>query len=231
LENQSDWAPLLGKLLNKDKYADLFVTNWAPDITVADMRGKILLMSRFKLRGITYNGKNYPTVYCTWTDEDADINENIDVTAQKGCGIFKITNLTVPDTPDATLYVQDYYKSNSEKRMANKKQTLIDMMNLARTECASTNNTWIINHCSAYTEVSPRGYLTNAANLHPLVIENLLKNKGTVGIMPIDMACHDYIHCIINGGTPYTSDYLYGFYPMSQSLTNLLIKSNEQYFK
>ena len=30
---------------------------------------------------------------------------------------------------------------------------------------------------------------------------------------------------------PYTSDYLYGFYPLSQSLTNLLIKSNKQYFK
>jgi hypothetical protein len=52
-----------------------------------------------------------------------------------------------------------------------------------------------------------------------------------VGIIPMDMACHDYVHCIINGGTPYTSDYLYGFHPMSQSLTNLLIKSNKSHFK
>ena len=228
LENQSEWAGLLGKLLSKTKYSGLFVTNWTPGITVGDMRGKILLISRYDLRDLLYKGQNYPAIYCTWTDEDADVNENIDVAAQTGCELYKINNKTAKD---ATLYVQDYYKSNSEKRMANKKQTLIDMMNLARTECASTRDTWIINHCSAYTEVSPRGYLTNAANLHPLVIENLLKNKGTVGIMPIDMACHDYIHCIINGGTPYTSDYLYGFHPLSQSLTNLLIKSNEQYFK
>ena len=105
------------------------------------------------------------------------------------------------------------------------------MMASARAEIAANNDTWIINHTSAYTEVSPRGYLTNAAIIHPLVIENLIQNAGTVGIMPMDMACHDYIHCVINGGTPYTSDYLYGIRSMSQSLTNLLIKSNKSYFK
>ena len=36
---------------------------------------------------------------------------------------------------------------------------------------------------------------------------------------------------IVNGGTPYTSDYLYGFRPLTQSLTNLLIKSNKHFFK
>ena len=76
-----------------------------------------------------------------------------------------------------------------------------------------------------------RGYITNASNLHPLVVADLLSNEGTVGIIPMDMACHDYVHCIVNGGTPYTSDYLYGFYPMSLSLTNLLIKSNKPHFK
>lgn len=115
--------------------------------------------------------------------------------------------------------------------MENKKKTVIDMMHSAREATASDQNIWIVNHCSAYTEVSPRGYITNATNVHPLVIEDLLNNDGTVGIMPMDMACHDYVHAIVNGGTPYTSDYLYGFRPLTQSLTNLLIKSNQQYFK
>ena len=115
--------------------------------------------------------------------------------------------------------------------MNNKKQTVIDMMNSAREATAGDDDIWIINHCSAYTEVSPRGYITNAAVVHPLVIDNLLSREGTVGIMPIDMACHDYVHCIINGGTPYTSDYLYGFHPLSQSVTNLLVMSNKPYFK
>ena len=135
------------------------------------------------------------------------------------------------ETVMARLYKQDYYKTTTEKRMKNKQKTVVDMMHTAREATASDENIWIVNHCSAYTEVSPRGYITNASNLHPLVVDDLVGNTGTVGIMPMDMACHDYVRCVINGGTPYTSDYLYGFYPMSQSLTNLLIKSNKPFFK
>lgn len=229
IENQSKWTVLLNKVLSKSKYSGLFVSNWTPGITVGDMRGKILWLSHFDLRPMSAT-LGFSAVYGDWPDEDPDVNENVDYNAQRSCGIFKLTN-TDDTAPDATLYMQDYYKSNNPKRMENKKNTVLSMMGDARVATASASDIWIINHCSAYTEVSPRGYITNAGNLHPLVIENLLKNKGTVGIMPMDMACHDYVHCIINGGTPYTSDYLYGFYPLSQSLTNLLIKSNKDHFK
>ena len=230
LENQSNWTVLfgkvLGKLLGKQKYQGLFVDHWRPDITVGEMRGKILLLSRFDLRTLN-TSYDFPAAYCTWSDEDADIDENINTEGQRNCTIYSLDDNTLT----AKLYVQDYFKTNKDVRMKNKKQTLIDMMHTAREAMASNEDIWIVNHCSAYTEVSPRGYLTNASVLHPLVIDDLKNNKGTVGIMPMDMACHDYIHLIINGGTPYTSDYLYGFHPLSQSLTHLLIKSNEPYFK
>ena len=226
IENQSNWTVLLGKVLSKEKYRGLFVDNWRPDITVGEMRGKVLLLSHFDLRPL-YDAYHYPAVYGDWPDEDPDVEEDLNPTAQRSCAIYSLSDTTV----QATLYMQDYYKSNSEKRMKNKQQTVIDMMHSAREATATDDNIWIVNHCSAYTEVSPRGYITNAANLHPLVIADLLNNKGTVGIMPMDMACHDYVHCIINGGTPYTSDYLYGFHPLSQSLTHLLIMSNKPYFK
>ena len=182
-------------------------------------------MSRKDLRPMK-DSFNFPAVYCEWTDEDADVSENLNPTAQRSCTIYSLD-----ETQKATFYVQDYFKSDSEQRMMNKQKTLIDMMHTAREVTATDDNIWVVNHCSAYTEVSPRGYITNASVLHPLVIEDLQNNEGTVGIMPIDMACHDYVHCIINGGTLYTSDYLYGFHPLSQSLTNLLIKSNKSYFK
>ena len=234
IENQSDWAVMLDKVLDKSKYDGLFVDDWDADITVGEMRGRILLMSRFDMRPLNAS-IDFPGVYCTWSDEDPDINETLDPAVQKGCGIFTMINYdpTNPKAnPDTKLYVQDYFKANNAKRLENKKKTVIDMMATAREEIAANSDTWIINHCSAYTEVSPRGYLSNAAIIHKLVIEDLLKNDDkTVGIMPVDMACHDYIHLVINGGTPYTSDYLYGFHPLSQSLTNLLIKSNKNYFK
>lgn len=226
LENQNNWTVLLDKVLSKQKYQGLFVDNWRPDITVGEMRGKILWMSRYDLHPLNALF-HYPVVYCDWPDEDPDIDENLNPTAQRSCAIYNMNDTTVK----ATLYKQDYYKSDTDQRMKNKQQTVIDMMQSAREANAKDENIWIVNHCSAYTEVSPRGYVTNAANVHPLVISNLQENEGTVGIMPIDMACHDYIHCIINGGTPYTSDYLYGFRPLSQSLTHLLIKSNKPFFK
>ena len=225
-EDQKELYSLLSDVLHMPKYQGLFVENWRPDITVSEMRGKILLLSRFDLRlyNIIYH---YPIVYCDWPDEDPDVEEDINPEAQRSCAMYSME----VDTLVATLYKQDYYKTTTEKRMKNKQKTVIDMMHTAREATASDENIWIVNHCSAYTEVSPRGYITNASNLHPLVIDDLQTYEGTVGIIPMDMACHDYVHCIINGGTPYTSDYLYGFHPMSLSLTNLLIKSNKSHFK
>ena len=225
-EDQKDLYSLLSDVLHMSKYQGLFVENWCPDITVGEMRGKILWLSRYDLR-LLNDVYHYPIVYCDWPDEDPDIEEDLNPTAQRNCAMYNMEDSTIK----ARLYKQDYYKTTTEKRMKNKQKTVIDMMHSAREANATDENIWIVNHCSAYTEVSPRGYITNAANLHPLVIEDLQKYEGTVGITPMDMACHDYVHCIVNGGTPYTSDYLYGFYPMGQSLTNLLIKSNKSYFK
>ena len=42
MENQNNWTVLLNKVLSKQKYQGLFVDNWRPDITVGEMRGKIL---------------------------------------------------------------------------------------------------------------------------------------------------------------------------------------------
>lgn len=225
-EDQKDLYTLLSNVLHMSKYQGLFVDNWRPDITVGEMRGKILLLSRYDLR--PFNAAfHYPIVYCDWPDEDPDIEEDINPEAQRNCGMYNMTDTTLT----AKLYKQDYYKTTTEKRMRNKQKTVIDMMHTAREATAGDKDIWIVNHCSAYTEVSPRGYITNASNLHPLVIDDLQTYEGTVGIIPMDMACHDYVHCIINGGTPYTSDYLYGFHPMSLSLTNLLIKSNKSHFK
>jgi len=225
-EDQKDLYTLLSNVLHMSKYQGLFVDNWRPDITVGEMRSKILLLSRYDLR--PFNAAfHYPIVYCDWPDEDPDIEEDINPEAQRNCGMYNMTDTTLT----AKLYKQDYYKTTTEKRMRNKQKTVIDMMHTAREATVGDEDIWIVNHCSAYTEVSPRGYITNASNLHPLVIDDLQMYEGTVGIIPMDMACHDYVHCIIIGGTPYTSDYLYGFHPMSLSLTNLLIKSNKSHFK
>ena len=164
-EDQKDLYTLLSNVLHMSKYQGLFVDNWRPDITVGEMRSKILWLSRYDLR--PFNAAfHYPIVYCDWPDEDPDIEEDINPEAQRNCGMYNMTDTTLT----AKLYKQDYYKTTTEKRMRNKQKTVIDMMHTAREATVGDEDIWIVNHCSAYTEVSPRGYITNASNLHPLVI-------------------------------------------------------------
>lgn len=191
-------------------------SEWRPDMTVGELRGRILFVNRFYFEGQF-------GACCKWPDEDPDVDEKI--YPEEECSRV-VTN--AEGTISSTMCVQDYYKTTSDKRLATKQQAVLNMMKVARQHTANEDdNTWIVNHCSAYTEVSPRGYVTNATTIHKAVIDDLLANPGkTVGIMPIDFSCYDRVSCIINGGTPFLSDYIYGFEPMSLSLTNLLIMSN-----
>ena len=151
-EDQKDLYSLLSDVLHMSKYQGLFFENWRPDITVGEMRGKILWLSRYDLR-LLNEIYHYPIVYCDWPDEDPDIEEDLNPEAQRNCAMYNMDDPTVM----AKLYKQDYYKTTTEKRMKNKQKTVIDMMHSAREANASDENIWIVNHCSSYTELSPRG--------------------------------------------------------------------------
>ena len=66
-EDQKDVYSLLSDVLHMSKYQGLFVENWRPDITVGEMRGKILWLSRYDLR-LLNDIYHYPIVYCDWPD-------------------------------------------------------------------------------------------------------------------------------------------------------------------
>lgn len=216
-ENQGDCYTMLRDFLEEYEYfhPDLFA-DWRPDVRVKDLRGKILFINRFYFDG------QYGAC-CKWPDEDPDIDENVHIDEE--------CSRVITDAYQAvasTMCVQDYYKTTKPNRLETKRKAVLNMMEVARALTADEeDNTWIVNHCSAYTAVSPRGYVTNASKIHPDVVADLLRHPGeTVGIMPIDFACYDKVSCIINGGSPYMSDFIYDMKPMSQSLTNLLIMSN-----
>lgn len=221
VENQVDWGTLMLTFLAEydDEHPGLFA-EWRPGLTMGEVRGKILFINRKPFLGM-YGS------FCEWPDEDADLEEVVDPEVEMSQVIGKAEAEDIFED-FTTMYVQDYYKTTTDFRMEIKKLAVLNMLNEARYCTADPDdNTWIVNHCSAYTEVSPRGYVNNAAVIHPLVIEDILKHpKEPVGIVAIDFACYDNVSVIINGYTPYTSFYLYDKKPMSQSLTNLLIMSN-----
>ena len=119
-EDQKDLYPLLSEVLHLSKYQGLFIDNWRPDITVGEMRGKILLLSRYDLRplNILYD---YPIVYCDWPDEDPDVEEDLNPTAQRNCAMYNMNDPSLV----AKLYKQDYYKTTTPKRMQNKQKLTI----------------------------------------------------------------------------------------------------------
>ena len=106
-EDQKDLYSLLSDVLHMSKYQGLFFENWRPDITVGEMRGKILWLSRYDLR-LLNEIYHYPIVYCDWPDEDPDIEEDLNPEAQRNCAMYNMDDPTVM----AKLYKQDYYKTS-----------------------------------------------------------------------------------------------------------------------
>lgn len=229
-EDQAKWTRLMEAYFLE--HADLFCT-WKPDMTLDDARGLILPMIRYDDE-IRYS----KGVYIDWADESADLADNNPVNLLRerlcmmGLNPEKFSEDGSLDDDVYPCYVQDYYKSDKPERLTAKWTAVKAMLeDAAEVTLNNTQNIWIINHCSAYTEVSPRGYCKNAEDIHPKTIETIaaLQQKNPAsrfGIVVVDFAGCDNLKMIINGGTPYTSCYLYGNKPMSQSLINHLIESN-----
>lgn len=214
-EDQIQWVPMMQDLFAQEKYNNLFA-DWKPDLRVGELRGKVLFFNRVNIDGLT-------GAKCPWPDEDPDVDENVYYDQERSRSIESCDDPSIK----TTMWVQDYYKVTTDKRQKTKVEAVLKMLDDARTITSNPDdNTWIVNHCSAYTAPSALGYVENAQVVHPKVIENLLQKKGTVGIVPMDFSCYDKVHVIINGGTPYTSLYLYDYKPCAQSVINLLIESN-----
>lgn len=216
VEDQMQWIPLMQAMLAKDKYDDLFA-DWRPDLTVGEMRGKILFINRLEFDGMV-------GAFCPWPDEDPDEDENVYYDQERSRTLKSCYDESVT-TP---LWVQDYYKVTTEKRQQTKIEAVLKMIDDSRALASNeSDNTWVINHCSAYTMPAPLGYVENAQKVHPKVIENMKSNPAKVtGIVAMDFSCYDCVYCIINGGNPYISQYLLGNKPLGQSLTNMLIANN-----
>lgn len=216
IEDQMQWIPLMKELLNKDKYNGFFA-EWRPDITVGEMRGKVLFINRLEYDGMK-------GALCPWPDEDPDMDENVYYDQERS----RVLRSCSDESLTTTMWVQDYYKVTTNKRQTTKIEAVLKMIDDSRALAADdSDNTWVVNHCSAYSVPSPGGYIDNAEHVHPRVIADLKSNPGKVtGIVAMDFACYDCVDCIVNGGNPYISIYLLNNHPLGQSLTNMLIANN-----
>lgn len=163
--NRSVWNSLMTEFLGSEEtFPSRFRIDYRPDLTVGDLRGKILILSRD-----AYADQPITGGYISgWSF------------AEEGTTSARITSRVAT----SVLGVQDYY--HVEKPEV-KVKAVSDFMDWAADN--ASKNAWTINHTSGYTGIlsTDNTYRENAANNNPTVYRRLIKGEcASTGMVMMD---------------------------------------------
>ena len=187
-DNSSAYGERLLELLSRDDLKDFFI-EFKSTLTVKEMRGKILLLSRDE-----YAEKPVGGFFRNWTGQ-------IDWNAQTGGQIVGASGAT------AKLYMQDFAESYREGDLDRKVAAVQQMLEFSTTHVTSSASdiVWVYNFASAYSKVSrlyipfiidqeistSDGYRDNAAHTNAAIIDYLNDASHTAG--PTGIVLLDYV--------------------------------------
>lgn len=166
--DKNTWNKLMLSCLQK--YSTFFV-DLHKDLTIGEMRGKILLMSRDK-----YATNPIGTFFLTgWSDNTTSGNHI------KGTGPYQMP-----------VRIQDFYEIDG--KIEKKKTDIINLLD----ECAAStsSNILFINHTSGYTYTyyfDSRAVAECAAACNETVIQHLEESEGPTGLIMTDFAGKDQV--------------------------------------
>jgi hypothetical protein len=167
----AEWAPLFSSLIQSDSLRQCFV-EFSPTLTVGDLRGKILLLSRNKYADVPLGG------FITGWSSDKDFAYQQDGT------------ITGSDDSSCPLWMQDYYKPNKDRE--GKENAIRLMLDAAMGRDLTTQQpAWVMNYTAGNTlEFFSDGYRENAVYAHQLVLDYLNDedHTGSTGIVFMDYA-------------------------------------------
>ena len=176
-ESASDkelWDGLVQQVLSDGKYDGRFV-DFTNALTVQDLRGKILLLSRDKYAPQPIGG------FITGWTHSAEFSE-------QGNGRVQGTN----SRASARLHVQDFYETrNAMDTKLNSINALLD--HSVKLNTVSAHN-WVINHTSGYSQsglfATADAYRINAASTNVAVVNYLSDetHAGPAGLIMMDFA-------------------------------------------
>lgn len=162
------WAKEFNALVNSSEFKGLFA-DFKPRLTVGEMRGHVLMLSREEYAEKPLGG------YCYgWTDE-------LELEKQTQGYILG------PDGSKAPLWVQDFW---GKVRRTGKDEAIVRMLEAAvKRDMEAEAPVWVINFPSAYFGTpSSDSYRENAALSNVVTIEWLAEHDGPVGIIYMDFA-------------------------------------------
>ena len=204
-KDKEQYLPMLKALLERDDMKD-YLVYFRRDLTLGDVRGKMLLISRQGYADPPYTGG------CIggWTS-------NLDWQRQKdGWIIGKDHNYE----SYAPLYMQDYYNTDDNEAGFQKKVAAVTQLldwSYAHYTSSPDNVVWVMNYTSAYpgSICTANGYRKNATYTNAAVID-FFKSRppGPTGIIFMDF-------CV---------DKSNGYNTRGQELINTLIENNYRCF-
>ena len=215
-DNASNYGEKLLELVNRDDLKDFFI-DFKPTLTVREMRGKILMISRDQYADTPVGG-----FFRNWTGQ-------LDWNAQRNGQIVGASGAT------ASLYMQDFAETHRDgdldRKVAGVRQ-LLDFSTKHKTNSAS-DIVWVYNFASAYSKTSrlyipfivdeeissSDGYRDNAAHTNAAIIDYLNDPSNPAG--PTGIILADYVG--VNSSNGYNT--------RGQELVDVLIANNFRYLK
>ena len=156
------------------------LADFKADMTVADMRGRILFIHR----NTPSRGVNAPGVL---------------VRGWPGNGTSRRVRMVSTKGESAELWAQDYFTSGNNDKEAYLTGKWNNMYGLLSAFPDSGNGIWCINHSSGYTGTGVKTNIRrNADATNGLLLEYLNEHLGPVGIIPMDFPSQELIDAIIN---------------------------------
>lgn len=176
-KDRDKYTSLLKELLSRDDLKD-FLVPFRRDLTLGEVRGKMLLISRQSYADYPYTGGCIKG----WTSE-------LDWDAQTS---GKLTGMDNDVDSSAPLYMQDYYKTDWTSAGFQKKADAVTQL----LEWSTTHKTespqdvvWVMNYTSAYPGFvsTADGYRENATHSNAAVIDYLSTHEaGPTGVVFMD---------------------------------------------
>lgn len=215
-DNASNYGEKLLELVNRDDLKDFFI-DFKPTLTVREMRGKILMLSRDQYADSPVGG-----FFRNWTGQ-------IDWNAQRNGQIVGASGSV------GKLYMQDFaetYREGDLDRKVEAVRQLLDFSTKHKTSTAS-DIVWVYNFASAYSKIerlyiplivdqeisSSDGYRDNAAHTNAAIIDYLNDPSNPAG--PTGIILADYVG--VNSSNGYNT--------RGQELVDVLIANNFRYLK
>ena len=155
------------------------LADFKADMTVADIRGRILFIHR----NAPSAGIDYPGVVTRgWP----------------GNGTSRTARMVSSDAKSAALWAQDYFTSGNNDKDAYLSSKWDNVYRLLQTFSDADDGVWCINHASGYTGTGIRTNIKRCSDtINGQLLDYLKANSAPIGIIPMDFPSQELIDAII----------------------------------